>query len=107
MNTRLIRAAVWGAVLGLAAGLLALGSVFLTARQCLPFHISQPPPPWPWYCSDPAFGVISTLAFPVNLLTNDLGRVIFLAPLSLLLYVLLGAGIGLASGMARSSRKKP
>jgi hypothetical protein len=107
MNTRLIRAAVWGAALGFAAGLLVLGGVFFTARQCLPYHISQPPPPWPWYCTEPAFGLISTLAFPVNLMTNDLAQAVTLAPVSLLLYALLGAGLGLASGMARSSRYKP
>jgi hypothetical protein len=63
--------------------------------RCLPFRISLPPPPWPWYCSDPAYGLLGYLAFPVNLLTNDLSQVILFAPLSLLVYTLLGALIGL------------
>ena len=106
MSTRLIRAAGQGAILGLAAGLLALGSVFMAARQCLPFHISLPQPPWPWYCTEPTFSVIGYLAFPVNLLTDDLARAVSLAPASLALYALLGAGIGLVSGMTRFSRRK-
>ncbi len=100
MNSRLPRCTGLGAVLGLAAGLLLLGVVLLADVRCLPFHISMPPPPWPWYCSDPAYGLIAWLAFPVNLLTNDLSQALLLAPLSLLLYMLLGAGIGWLAGTA-------
>jgi hypothetical protein len=88
------RAATRGAIFGLVAGLLALGGVLTLAWQCLPLRISFPPQPWPWYCSDPAYGLIGYLAFPVPLLTNDLAQAILLAPLSLLLYVVLGALIG-------------
>ncbi len=98
---RLLRSARRGAVLGLAAGLLLLGGVLAVAGRCLPFHIASPPPPWPWYCTDPAYSALGYLAFPVNLLTDDLARAILLAPLSLALYVLLGALLGLA----RTSRK--
>jgi hypothetical protein len=83
-----------GALFGLAAGLVALAGVFAVALQCLPYRISQPPPPWPWHCADPAYGVIGYLAFPANLLTNDLAQAVFFAPLSLLIYSLLGALIG-------------
>jgi hypothetical protein len=100
---RLGLAAKRGAVLGFAVGLLALGGVLVVVGQCLPFHISFPPPPWPWYCSDPAYVMIGYLAFPVNLFTNDLARAILLAPLSLLLYILLGALVGLALSLSRSS----
>ena len=102
-RARIVRAAKRGAVLGLAAGLLALGGALAVASECLPFYISFPPPPWPWYCSDPAYAAIGYLAFPVNLLTNDLARAILLAPLSLLLYILLGALLGLAVSVSRSS----
>jgi len=97
------RAAKRGAVVGLVVGLLALAGVLVVVEQCLPFHISFPPLPWPWYCSDPAYGAVGYLAFPVNLLTNDLARGIPLAPLSLLMYVLLGTLLGSALGASRSS----
>jgi hypothetical protein len=100
MNTRLLRAIGLGARLGFAVGLLLLGASFLVAVRCLPYHLSQPPPPWPWYCSAPNSSVISYLAFPVNLLTDDLASAIRLAPLSLLVYTLLGAGIGWFTGRA-------
>lgn len=74
----------------------------MAAVRCLPFHISFPPQPWPWYCSDPAYRVIGYLAFPVNLLTNDLSQAVLLAPLSLLLYTILGAFLGFALGPSRS-----
>ena len=83
-----------GAILGLVVGLVILAGVLVIAVRCLPFRISFPPPPWPWYCSDPAYGLIGYLAFPVNLLTNDLSQAILFAPLSLLIYVIFGALIG-------------
>jgi hypothetical protein len=92
-----------GAILGLAGGLLVLGGVLAVAGRCLPFHISSTPPPWPWYCSNPAYSALGYLAFPVNLLTNDLARAILLAPLSLALYILLGVLLGLALSLPRSS----
>ena len=100
---RMVVAAKRGAVGGLAVGLLALVGVLAVAVHCLPFHISFPLPPWPWYCSDPAYTAIGYLAFPVNVLTNDLARAIPLAPLSLSLYILFGALIGSALGASRSS----
>jgi len=45
--------------------------------------------------------VIGYLAFPINLLTNDLSQAILLAPLSLLLYTILGALLGFALGSSR------
>lgn len=98
-RARLLRAAGRGAAVGLAAGLLLLGGALAVAGHCLPFHIAAPPPPWPWYCADPAYAALGYLAFPVNLLTNDLARAILLAPLSLALYGLLGALLGLALGL--------
>ncbi|HMO60425.1 MAG TPA: hypothetical protein PKC19_23985, partial [Roseiflexaceae bacterium] len=59
------------------------------------FRISMPPQPWPWQCTDPAYGLIGWLAFPINLLTNDLAQAIWLAPLSLLGYAALGAAVAL------------
>ncbi len=82
------------AVFGVVVGAIVLAGVFAAAVRCLPFRIAYPPPPWPWYCSDPAYSAILYLAFPVNLLTNDLGQAVLLFPLSLLLYALLGALIG-------------
>jgi len=94
------RISMRGAILGLVAGVVALAGGFAVAVQCLPFRISSPPQPWPWYCSDPAYGLIGYLAFPVNLLTNDLSQAVLFAPLSLLIYALLGALID--SGLTRS-----
>ncbi len=95
-------AIVRGAIIGLVVGLVALAGTLTLAVRCLPFYISSPPPPWPWYCAEPAYGLLRYLAFPANVLTNDLSRAILLAPLSLLIYVLLGALIGFAVGIARS-----
>lgn len=83
-----------GALVGCGVGAIVLAGVLVAAVRCLPFRIAAPPPPWPWYCSDPAYSAILYLAFPVNLLTNDLAQAILLFPLSLLLYALLGALIG-------------
>ncbi len=102
-RAQLIRATKLGISLGLTVGLLILGGVFIVVRQCLPFYISLPAQPWPWYCSDQIYRGIGFMAFPGNLLTNDLGRAILFAPLSLLLYVLLGAVLGLVIGLFRSS----
>ena len=106
-SARRLRAAKRGAVSSLAAGLLALGGVLAVVGYCLPFHIYSPQPPWPWYCSDPAYSALGYLAFPVNLLTNDLARAILLAPLSLALYIILGVLLGLALSLSRSSAPKP
>lgn len=84
------RVAITGAMVGLVVGLLVLSGVLALVLRCLPLRIAPPPTPWPWYCADPAYGVLLYLAFPVNVLTNDLTRGIVLAPLSLALYVLLG-----------------
>ena len=92
-----------GAVIGHAVGLIALACVLAVAVQCLPFRISSPAQPWPWVCSDPAYGIIGYLAFPVNLLTNDLSQAVLFAPLSLLIYAVLGALIGAGLDRARSS----
>ena len=100
---RMLRAARRGAFAGLAAALLVFGGVLAVVEHCLPFHISSPQPPWPWYCSDPAYSAISYLAFPVNLLTNDLARALLFAPFSLLLYILLGVLLGLVLGISRPS----
>ena len=88
------RPATRGAVFGLVTGLVALVGVFAVAVRCLPFHISFPPQPWPWYCTAPAYAIIGYLAFPVNLLTNDLAQAARFVPFSLAIYTLLGALIG-------------
>ncbi len=80
-----------GAALGLAGGAIILVGVFAVTVKCLSFHISSPARPWPWYCSDPAYSIIGYLAFPVNLLTNDLSQAVMSAPLSLLIYAIFGA----------------
>lgn len=72
-------------------------------RQKVRYCISFPSHPWPWYCSDPAYGAIGYLAFPVNLLTNDLSLAIRLAPLSLLIYVVLGSLLKSLLGVLRPS----
>lgn len=96
-------AAKWGTIAGLITGILALGGVLAVALQCLPLRIAPPATPGPWYCADPAYGAIGYLAFPVNLLTNDLATAIPLAPLSLVVYTLLGMAIGAMAGKARST----
>jgi hypothetical protein len=83
-----------GTIAGGLTGLVALASVLAVAVRCLPYRIALPPHPWPWYCADPAYRVIGSLAFPVNLLTNDLSRAVLLGPLALASYALLGALIG-------------
>ena len=97
------RTAKRGAIIGLVIGLVALLGVFVVTVRCLPFRISSPPPPWPWYCSDPAYRLIGYLAFPVNVLTNDLSRAILFAPLSLLIYTILGGLIGSGLDLLRAS----
>ena len=92
-----------GAIVGLGVGLLALVGVLALVWQCLPFRISFPPAPWPWYCADPAYGLIIYLSFPVPLLTNDLARALLFAPLSLAIYVVVGMIIGSVIDLARSS----
>lgn len=87
--------AVRGAILGLVVGVLALAFVFVAAWQCLPYRIAPPPGPWPWACAGPAYTAIGYLAFPANVLTNDLSRAVKLAPLALIMYAILGALIGL------------
>lgn len=90
-----------GAAAGLVVGVLTAGLVLAVVWRCLPFYITYPPSPWPWYCTEPAYPLIGFLAFPVNLLTGDLAQAIPLAPLSLLFYTVAGAMIGLALGWLR------
>jgi len=90
-----------GAVLGLLVGLAVLIGLLAVSVQCLPYRISSPPQPWPWVCTDPVYGMLGYLAFPVNLLTNDLSRALALAPLSLGIYTILGALIGAGLHQAR------
>ena len=71
-------------------GLLALAAALSMSVQCLPYRISMPAKPWPAICSDPVYGLITYLAFPVNLISNDLSKAVLLSPLSLSVYVLLG-----------------
>ena len=97
------RAAITGALLGLLAGSVALMGVLAVAAGCLPYRISSPAHPWPPLCSDPAYRVITYLSFPVNLLSNDLSTAMLLAPLSLLMYAILGALIGSALEASRTS----
>lgn len=92
-----------GTIVGLGVGLLALAGVLTVAWQCLPFRISFPPLPWPWYCADPVYGLIVYLAFPIPLLTNDLARAILFAPLSLVIYVVVGMIVGSVIDSARSA----
>jgi hypothetical protein len=92
-----------GAVLGFVVGLAANAGVFAVVVRCLPLNISFPPQPWPWYCSEPAYAIIQYFAFPVNLLTNDLSQAVFYFPLSLLVYAVLGAFIGI--GLDRLYRR--
>jgi len=95
-----------GAVIGALIGLIALAGVLAATLQCLPFQISSPEQPWPWHCSEPAYGVIGYLAFPVNLLTNNLSRAILLAPISLLMYAMLGTLIGSGFDTSAHSRQE-
>ena len=102
-SARILRATRRGALVGFGIGLLALAGVLLVVWNCLPFYIAYPPPPWPWYCSQPAYTAIGFLAFPVNLLTHDLAQAVGLAPLSLMVYMLVGAMIGGGISWLRTS----
>ena len=102
----MVRTATRGAIAGFGVGLAALAGVLAAALHCLNFRISSLPLPWPWYCSDPAYGILTYAAFPVNLLTNDLAQAVRLAPLSLLTYAILGALIGAGWHLFRSSRNR-
>ena len=93
-----------GLIGGLLVGLVVLGSVLGVVLRCLPGRIAPPTAPWPWYCSDPAYGLIGYLAFPVNVLTNDLSLALWLAPLSLALYAL--AGMLIDYGWRRLMRRR-
>ncbi|GIV65397.1 MAG: hypothetical protein KatS3mg046_657 [Bellilinea sp.] len=84
-----------GALVGFGVGLLALAVALAVVWRCLPFYITYPPLPWPWYCAEPAYSTIAFLAFPINLITDDLAQAIRLAPLSLLFYTLVGAWVGM------------
>ena len=90
-----------GAVIGLLVGLIALLILLAIVFSCLPWHISSPTSPWPWYCSDPIYTLLGYVAFPVNLLTNDMARAVLLSPLSLLLYTVLGGLIGKLCSLAK------
>jgi hypothetical protein len=83
-------------------GLAALGGAWAVAVACLPFRITSLPPPW--HCSDPAFRVLLYLAFPANVLTNDLALAVYFAPLSLLIYAILGALVGRWLGLRSKIR---
>lgn len=85
-----------GALLGLAVGIAVLAGVFAFALACLPHRLSVLPRPWT--CTDPVYGVVLFLAFPVNLLTDDLSRAVVFAPLSLAIYAAIG---GLAASRSR------
>ena len=93
-----------GALIGLMVALVALAGIWTITVQCLPYRISSPPQPWPWYCSDPAYSLLGYLAFPVNLLTNELSQAVLLAPLSLVMYIILGALIGSATHLVTTGR---
>jgi len=99
------RNGIRGATIGLVAGLIALAGSFAVASQCLPVRIASLPQPWPWYCADPAYSLMGYVAFPVNLLTNDLSQAVYLAPISLVIYVLVGAllELGLAGSKPATS----
>jgi hypothetical protein len=99
------RALVSGAVAGLVVGVVILGGVFGLVVRCLPWRIAAPPLPWPWYCTDPTYGVLLYLAFPVNVLTNDVARGVVLAPLSLMMYVLIGIIVSFIRYKKRSHSK--
>jgi hypothetical protein len=88
------RAVASGALVGCFVGMLGLALALAAAWRCLPYRIAFPPEPWPWVCTAPAFEAVTFLAFPVNLLTDDLSRAVFLSPLTLLTYAALGAVIG-------------
>ena len=102
-SARARRSATRGAALGLTAGLIGLAGGLAAAAHCLPDRIASPASPGPWICSDPAFAALGLLAFPVNLLTNDLGQAVVLAPLALVSYGILGALIGLGLDRPRPS----
>lgn len=91
---RLANPTAKGALLGMGGGVLVLAGVLAAALRCLPWRIASPTSPWPWLCQDPFYRAIGFLAFPVNVLTQDLAQAVLLFPLSLLCYALLGALIG-------------
>lgn len=86
-----MRRRVLGAMAGLVIGLLALGMALRLAAWCLPFLITSQIVGRPVVCTDPVYSVLLYLAFPVNLMTDDLTKAMLLSPLSLLFYTLLGA----------------
>jgi len=103
----LFPAAKRGAVIGFLAGLFSSAVALAVVWRCLPFYITYPHIPWPWYCTAPVYPVIGFLAFPVNLLTSDLAQAVALAPLSWLFYTLSGAILGAALRWLRSGSPKP
>jgi hypothetical protein len=84
--------------MSLSLGLVALTSVLAISVQCLPYRITSPSPPW-----YPAYGMLDYLAFPVNVLTNELSQGVVLAPLSLVMNMILGALSGSALSTSRPS----
>ena len=79
-----------GAIWGFSVGAVILLLLFLAFLSCLPYRISFPPTGSPWYCADFFYQTFGYLAFPVNLLTNDLSKVVYFAPFSLMFYALIG-----------------
>ena len=79
-----------GVFFGFLAGVLILLLVFAVALVCLPYRIALPPAGGVWYCTNPIYPAIGYLSLPINVLTNDLSRAYLFAPLSLLLYALIG-----------------
>jgi hypothetical protein len=83
-----------GALLGALVGAVALLKLYFVSTTCLQYFISQPTTPWPWYCVQANYDALSYFSFPLNVLTNDLAQAVYLFPLTLAFYALLGALIG-------------
>lgn len=100
-----MRRAITGALGGLFVGFLTLAAVLAVSVECHPYRISLPSQPWPVLCSEPVYGLITYLAFPVNLISNDLSKAVLLSPLSLSVYVLVGVLIASTLKPSRQSRQ--
>ena len=84
----MVRTEFKGALFGFSIGVIILSLVFGLVLFCFPYRLSVLSNPL--LCRDPFFNLFGYLSFPVNILTNDLSRVVFFSPLPLLIYTTLG-----------------
>lgn len=82
-----------GFLVGLGIGSVVLLVSAIISFQCFSYNVSVAINP-PWYCSDIIAFIIRIATFPISMFTDDLSRAAYFAPLTIIVYGLLGACAG-------------